>query len=483
MPDVTLKGLARHGEGPKTFIENHFGISPVISGHNLLISDHQAARAFTAEVLCTHPRVKLAKGCERDLASTLYSQIPDAFKQYQPPPPKALNLSRDYGFISRIEEAYTWLTIVRDSDVINCLEEKVIPAMMDCYRAQYVTGVSINAEYQQACISFSKMALLAQEGQLGTDDVELFLTERKPFSAILPNSIDVLSYLECLTRLSPMMLTLPLHRQGCAWHFQCEAMYYIGSNPVNGVAQQFMTDFSPLSDAAHFLGLEGLQGMNEKRVFQLLRFAVAGVNRLMAYLNDFRNFRSQDNSANLLTKVQAYAAVQLIFADLNAINYSTFAHNRISYAMSIMDKLANLRCKLGRVHENESRLMTGLASLSQRDQLKRLFRSAAMKFDYGELSGLFDTVIDRCYGCLHEQLQKQCHDAHGSEASRLERIWLQRNVRHGVFLRKNTFERLFLTADGTVASTIGTLPLLLVFGLISDPAGFLSFRPVVEGDE
>src|SRR5690606_33530020 len=150
--------------------------------------------------------------------------------------------------------------------------------------------------------------------------------------------------------------------------------------------------------------------------------------------------------------------------------------------MSAMDKLANLRWKLGGVQARESRLMIGLASLSQRDHLKALSREAAAALGYDELSNALGEAIDRCYDVLHEQLRTQCHGGEPTEATLLEKIWLQRNVRHGAFLRKRAFERLFLAADGTVASTIGSLPLLLVLGLISDPARFLSFNPTVEGD-
>jgi hypothetical protein len=482
MPKVTLKRLARHGEGPRKFIEEQFGISPSVSGADLVITDRQSARAFSAvEVLRLHPRFELAEGNEWDQASILYSQIPEDLKQYQMPPPKEVKISRDFGFISIIEEASTILAVVPEQEVIKCLAEKVLPAIMQCYRAKYVTGVSVDTDYQQACISFSKIALLAQEHD--HRNVAALLDERKPLSAVLPSSLDVLSYVECLTRLSPIMFTLPFRRMGCAWHFQCEAMYRFGSDPVNGVAQQFLTDFSPLSDAAHFLGLEGLRGMDARAVFKLLRFTVAGINRLMSYLNDPRNFTLIDHSVDFLTEVQAYVAVHLLFADLNAVNYSTYAHNRITYAMSFMDKLANLRSKLGRVEENESTLMTGLASVSQRDHLKELIGSATSTFGYQDLSKSLNEMIDVCYDRLHQQLRKQSRDDEGTEASRLERIWLQRNVRHGAFLRRNAFERLFLASDGTIASTIGTLPFLLVLGLISDQARFLSFSPTVEGTQ
>jgi hypothetical protein len=67
----------------------------------------------------------------------------------------------------------------------------------------------------------------------------------------------------------------------------------------------------------------------------------------MSFLNGPKNFANPDGTANFLKQIQAHSAVQLIFADVNALNYSTFAHNRISYTMSALDKLANLLANLG----------------------------------------------------------------------------------------------------------------------------------------
>jgi hypothetical protein len=283
----------------------------------------------------------------------------------------------------------------------------------------------------------------------------------------------VVAYVDVLTRLSPILFTLPVARAGCTWHFQNETTYGFSKAPGQGVVQQFMTDFSPLADSSHYLGLAGLGKLNNRWVFNLLRFVTEGVNNLMSFLNDPRNFVNPDGTANFLKQIQAHSAVQLIFADVNALNYSTYAHNRISYAMSALDKLANLRANLGKADE----AMQEFAALSQRDHLKKLVFGAASRFGYADLGQSFIDMIDKCYGEMHGQLAKQCLNENCSETERLERIWMQRNVRHGTFLKRSQFERLFFEADGTIAATIGTLPFFLLVGLISDPKEFLRFEP------
>ena len=210
----------------------------------------------------------------------------------------------------------------------------------------------------------------------------------------------------------------------------------------------------------------------------MLRFVTEGVNNLLSFLNDPRNFLHSDGTANFLKQIQAHSVVQLIFADVNALNYSTSAHNRISYAMSALDKFANLRANLGMSGESEA--MQGFAALSQRDHLKKLIASATAKFGYIDVGKSFGSMIDNSYGEIHGQLARQCGAESSSEMERLNRIWMQRNVRHGTFLKREQFERLFFEADGTIAGSIGTLPFLLLVGFISDPKGFLSFRPDTE---
>lgn len=102
-----------------------------------------------------------------------------------------------------------------------------------------------------------------------------------------------------------------------------------------------------MSNAVHHLGLQELRKTDGSWIFRLLRLVTAGVNRLMSFLNDPRNFLRDDGTVDFLKQIKAHSAVHLIFADTSALNYSTFAHNRISYAMSTLDKLSNLRASLG----------------------------------------------------------------------------------------------------------------------------------------
>jgi hypothetical protein len=53
-------------------------------------------------------------------------------------------------------------------------------------------------------------------------------------------------------------------------------------------------------------------------------------------------------------------------------------------------------------------------------------------------------------------------------------------LRHGTFLDKGQFEKVFLESSGVVSEAIGVLAFLHVVAFISDPRGFLSFTPTIE---
>jgi hypothetical protein len=368
-----------------------------------------------------------------------------------------------------MDEILTLVTLEQPRNLESCVAERLLPAMAKVYGARHVTGVSVDAEYQQACMSFIKIVMLSE--RYGVDKAKYLIRERNALAGALPHAMSVLSYVDVLTRFSPILFTLPVSRSGCTWHFQSDDVYWFSKAPGHGVVQQFMTDFSPLAEAPHYIGLAGLKKPNDMWVSHLLQLVTDGINNLLCFLNDPRNFTNSDGSANFLKQIQAHSAAQLIFADVNALNYSTFAHNRISYAMSALDKLANLRASLGGGEE----AMQKFAALSESGHLKNIIARFTSEREYADVGKSLVEVVDRCYEEIHEHLAAQSMDRSGGETERLRRIWMQRNVRHGAFLKKEQFEKLFFEADGAIVATIGTLPFLLLIGLICDPKAFLGF--------
>jgi hypothetical protein len=342
--------------------------------------------------------------------------------------------------------------------------------------AKFVTAVSVSAGIQQAWISLAKVLLLIQRY---SEKEALQRMRAGALDGVLPTSLDALAYVDALTRFTPLHLTLPVYREGCAWHFQREAMWMFPSAPEFGLNQQFMFDLSPLSEEVSFHGLRGLRDMSTQVIWRYLRFVTTGVNRLCRFLNDPRSFAQSDGSIDLLRQAQTYSAIRLLFSDISAINYAANPHHRIGFAMSVLDKLANLRTALlGDAGYNESRAMTDLVSASQGKNLRSTLARRLEAMNYDDLNASLGPMVEQCYADFHEDLSKGVSGA-STEGARLAYIRMLRNVRHGTFLNRGQFEDVFLSSGGNVPESLVTITFSLALGLIAEPAEFLLYRPQV----
>lgn len=479
MPDAIYRGLAAKGPFIGSFLAQQFGIASSVAGPDLVISDAAVAQMISPDTLTLHHQMKLTTQSRNETAHEMSLQVPADLKKYAPPRPTQITIHSGYGRISQFDEMATKVMVESDENLHGLIRDQLLPFMEREFDARFVTGVSINSTYQQAQISLSKIALLAERFDMNEAKRR---RDAGALDGVIPHGVTALAFVDALTRFSPLILTIPVGRHGCAWHFQSSAMWSFPSVATNALVSQFTTEINPLSSSPHQFGLRGLQGMSEPQVWRYLRFVVIGVNRLFRFLNDPRCFLAADGTVDLLRKVQAYCAIHLVFADVNGINFSTSAHYRISYAMSCLDKLANLRVELGghsAAGYKEEEAMREFASLSQRDELKRIVSKQMRAMLYDDLSNALNPVVDTCFKEIQDHLTNQANVPNTTERQLLNRIRWQRNLRHGTFLKSQQFESLFFEADGTIPDGFATLPFLLMLGIISDPAAFLGFRPVL----
>lgn len=475
MPDLIFRQGAAHGEGVITLLRDMFGVPASPVGNDVVVAEADCPRFAPREALTLHPQIRIDEEHYLQVAAEMQAQIPADLQAHQPPPPERLVVSEAYGTLSQIDRATNELAAVPNNRVAQKLAHAVLPLMKTKFEAKFVTGITVDADGQQSWLSFTKLILL---GELyGVANVQSLLT-RRAMEGALPHALDYLSYPDILTRFAPMAMTLPVRRNGCSWHFQGDAMWAFHHAPVDGIMGKFMQPPNPLSRASATMGFYGLRGMSEQNIWRYLRLVVDAVNRLLAFANDPRNFVRPDGSVDTLKKVQFYTAVRFLFADLAGLNFNLSAYNRLSYGMSAMDKLANIRRQVGGHVTAESDVMANLAGEVQRDWLKTTIRAGCRRRMYDDLAQNLEIVVDRCYTDLHAELGAQDAAAATSEAKRLARIRMQRNLRHGPFLGRQQFDSLFLESDGTISATYATLPLLLTLGLALDPAGFIALNPL-----
>lgn len=478
MTNIILPNTAKNGNGLSNHINATFSIASRQAGDDIVISKNDAAKAFSRQnFLSLEAQIPLKEGTEAAVAKKLYSQLSEIMKQHQPPPPDKgnINVPGGFGILTEIDAASVLLTVQPNIHVEKTLAQHVIPLMLKELKAEFVTGVTVDVHKLQTYLSVEKIALLTS--LYGVDTAKTLVQEKDALNGVLPFATDALGYVDALTRFSPMSFTLPFHRANCSWHFQGKGMWGFPGAASNAFSSRFILAPDPLAEQQSMLGLHGLKGMSETNIWRYLRVLVNGINNLLSYLIDIRNFADSSGKVDFLRQIQSHSAVHLLFADIAAMNFSTEAHQRITFAFSALDKLANLRVSLGDNSPTEASAMRALCSASQCQELLKVYAPQFQQFNAEDALKSFTDVTTHCYSELHSHLEKQ---GATNESARLERIGYYRDIRqHGTFLRKEKFEKLFLESGGTVPDTIASLPFLLTLGLISNPERFLKFHPTV----
>ena len=481
MPDLRFSDLSAREIGRlDEYLKEAFGFSAVVKNDEWLIPARDPKlKEGPPDVIVMHPRIELSQGQFRDVAQRMLDAIPtaheEALKTAARELPSELTFVSGFGLHSKVHQALTMTVVLSGEKLTHHLETKLLPLMLNELGYRYVVPITALAEDQQKYATLAKAMVLLRRS--GSTSLKRLLIERKAARGIELSGFDLLGIVDGLTRLAPVAFTLPVNRAGCAWHFYTDGFRSYPLIANRGLFGEFISQVNPRTEGIHRV-LTGAGSMGESNIWRLLREAVFCTNRLMSHLNNLVTFADSNGAIDFLTQLRAYGALKLLIADLLALTHTTVEHDRIGSAIAFMDKLASLRMHLGNVPLNETEQFKGLASLSQGKELKRLMIQDVYPV-HPDLAKSLTPVIGAAYGGLHRHLGRELPVNQRFESRRLQRLRNFRNMHHGTFLSRGAFEELFLDAEGTVPHELITLPFVLMLGLGSNPAEFLSFQPVV----
>ena len=478
MPDLRLQSLGEVAPGIARYLSASFGCGATVDGGDVVIPQQEAGLLRTGDILTLHNALSLSEDQFSSISGALAGQIPEDVKQYELEAPTQTTVSEGYGALSEFERVSFTLGFAPWNKAAEVLENQTLPFMAKHFQCTRVCGVSVDSSTQQKNISATKIALLGSHFDLETTN--RLVSQKNAMQGILPEARHLHDFVTVLTRFSPYCLTLPMSRQGVTWHFIPPAMVSFPYLISHGLFNSFSARLAPIAEAGQLTGISGLKDMHQDNIWRLLRFVVRKLNALLAYINDFSNFTDDEGVVDLERKTQAYGAIYLLFADLSEISASSNSHRRISFSMSALDKLANLRKSVGRLNRNEGKVFANFCSRAQQERLKILIKQGFGELDYSELSRVFCDSVDQCYDAIHEHLSSNFEGAASQESKILDRLRSMRNLRHGAYLDRDQFQELFFTSAGTVPSHLVALPWLLTFGLISNTSAFLNADPCPE---
>jgi hypothetical protein len=431
-----------------------------------------ALRDGPPQILTMHPRIELNPDRFPEIADKMISAVPDDFDEYVNPPPANVDILGTLGVLSELNCATTETELAPPPALKRVLVEKLLPLLTTEFKATNVVPVSLSAGMQQQYFSFAKVSLLTQ--LFGGGRLEELLHDKNAFSGIeITGALDILGFVDALTRLIPIAFSLPVRRRGCTWHFYGDGFFPMKSLACHGLFQDFLRGINPRSADIVMGNLDGLHSFREENAWRLIRAAVLGINRLMSFLNNPLTFTNHHGKTDFLLQLKSYGAVHMLFADLLAVNYSINPHSQISFSFAFMDKLANLRKHLGGASGGEGTLAKDLASLRFGKAVRGVI-GRELGIIHEDLAKSFLPVVRSCYWHIHRHLGREIGRSGKVEAKRLSRLRSMRNLNHGAFLQDDKFNEVFFEATGTVPPSLAALPYILALGLVLSPKEFLT---------
>jgi len=479
MPDLKFTGFPTAPGTVDALLRDWFGYHAKIQDDICTVpEDDPALLAGPADPLTIHHQIEIREDNFAEVADSMIEAVPAEFDRHAQifanELPSNIVLPGGLGAQSEFHAIASEIAVASREQATHCIATRLLPFMQRTFPIKYVVPVSVQAANTQQYLSFSKVATLA--GHVGTDDLDTLLRRAKVFSGIELSSLDILNFIEPVTRLAPVAFTFPVNRYGCTWHFHGEVPLAMNYQCCRSFFEEFLRPISPRTSGPTAFALSRLEGMDETNTWRVLATAVEGINRLMKYLHDPRNFLKDDGTVDFLWQLQGYGAIHMLFADIQAVNRTLDDHTRLSFAFSAVDKLANLRKHLGGAGGNEAVIASQFASLDQGKELRSVFGDVIGN-RRPELAGSLTPLVRSCYFRLHLHLGRECGPGESEEMARLERLRFSRNLSHGTFLNNEAFQTLFMKRSGTVPKEILTLAYLLTWGLILDPQRFLRFTP------
>nr|HRJ12499.1 hypothetical protein [Alphaproteobacteria bacterium] len=144
MADIILPGIVSEKGNINSFLKEWFGITGRYDGSDLIISEKDAAKGFSAkDFIHLHYQLPLEDN-NLEVARKLYKQISDEVKNIKPKIDRNFIVQDGYGNLSIKEMLAIKLAVSDDDNAIEVLEKEVIPFMKDTFGANFVTGVSVD---------------------------------------------------------------------------------------------------------------------------------------------------------------------------------------------------------------------------------------------------------------------------------------------------------------------------------------------------
>jgi hypothetical protein len=312
------------------------------------------------------------------------------------------------------------------------------------------------------------LALLALHH--GNANLQQYAIGQRRLSGVLPAPSDCADWIQAFIAHPPQYLAARLYAFGGNILFYGPGAYTFPSAAVFGL-NSLLSSTPTLPTAGGSTRTRLLLSEAAPATLHThVQFGCELINRVCAYAaNSFKFF--VNGAPDFRAQVQFLAGLNLAFNDLQLLMASNSDYARASFALSLLDKLANMVFARTNGRVSDSAAFRALLSLKS----ARVVRATAwdVRRRFSPIVG--STVLRHAaaFAAMHKQVRSQS-TSFKAEERRLAWLWSFRNLKHGTYLLRQQFDELFLESDGNFPSDLGSAVVGLVLALCWNPDSFFA---------
>lgn len=244
MPDIRLRGLAGPADGSnRVRLEKLTGFKLRRDGDDWLIpGDDPVLLRGPADILSTiDPPPDLKPESYHAIANEYVANfLVSYFEEKLTQPKEKLQIYGEWGIRTPLESHKLNFFFTPTNGVVERLTKETFPFLCsEELGATSVAPIFVNADYQQAFLSISKLLAIAEYG--GFESAQKHVLSQTNLNAMLPTPIDILSYVESLNTMCPAAISLPLHRMGSSLHFMRPTPWFFPKLAIENIYEQVLS--------------------------------------------------------------------------------------------------------------------------------------------------------------------------------------------------------------------------------------------------
>lgn len=380
-----------------------------------------------------------------------------------------------FGLVPHLHNANILLQFARSKEVPQVLKREILPIMHESFGMTHVLPLRMSIEYLHKINVLAKLNYISKEK--GYPIAEQMIKNDTAHRGLeMRAGRYFMNLLEAFTRFGEITFAYPFSRNVHSWHFFKDSGLREPHESTRGVSSiMFVPDQTRKSEGeveeskTHKIFESSIQQYNMSEL--CLLGSVYGVNNLMEYLCDIRNFIMNGDEFDSVKFLKTVSTIRLIIADFQGIMYSPEPNTQMILSLSLLDKIANL--VVGNSEENieERQIFMKLLREDRENAISEVYEQK-LSIKYHTLGVTLSRAMQRCFNDARLSL---CLTENGMLCRKnMEANFRSlRNVNHGSFREGKAFERMFLKGGKELPVEITMLPYFLMWAFALSPKNFL----------